>query len=150
MFRVVPPPIIRSEYNCIYSIWYLSDRYCYLPLKRQVAVTVWQIPDAVHTVVFAPDDGWRYHLKHVEQFPDINKLSKLHLVGYIYWNIFAMHGPMKLKFLFLIFHQCSRFILWFSDEFWVRSLFLYFCHSPPNCCTVDLVALIKVFLKCQL
>ena len=31
-FRVVPPPIIRSTNNCIYSIWYLSDRYCYLPL----------------------------------------------------------------------------------------------------------------------
>ena len=23
MFRVVPPPIIRSTYNCIWSIWYL-------------------------------------------------------------------------------------------------------------------------------
>ena len=32
MFRVVPP-IIRSSYNCIYSIWYLSHRYCYLPLS---------------------------------------------------------------------------------------------------------------------
>ena len=32
MFRVVSPPIIRSTYNCIYSIWYLSNRYCYLPL----------------------------------------------------------------------------------------------------------------------
>ena len=32
MFRVVPPPIIRSSNNCVYSIWYLSDRYCYLPL----------------------------------------------------------------------------------------------------------------------
>jgi len=32
MFRVVPPPIIRSTYNCIYSIWYLSNRNCYLPL----------------------------------------------------------------------------------------------------------------------
>jgi hypothetical protein len=32
MFRVVPPPIIRSAYNCIYSIWYLSHHYCYLPL----------------------------------------------------------------------------------------------------------------------
>jgi hypothetical protein len=38
MFRVVPPPIVKS--NCIYSSWYLSNRYCYLPLKRQVAVTV--------------------------------------------------------------------------------------------------------------
>jgi hypothetical protein len=33
VFRVVPPPIIRSVYNCIYSIWYLSHRYCYLPLS---------------------------------------------------------------------------------------------------------------------
>ena len=31
MFRVVPPPIIRSANNCIYIIWYLSHRYCYLP-----------------------------------------------------------------------------------------------------------------------
>jgi len=35
---------------------------------------VWQIPDALDTVVCAPDDGCRYHPKHVEQFPDINKL----------------------------------------------------------------------------
>jgi hypothetical protein len=26
------------------------------------------------TVVCAPDDGWKYHPKHVEQFPDVNKL----------------------------------------------------------------------------
>jgi len=32
MFRLVPPPIIRSAYNCIYNIWYLSHRYYYLPL----------------------------------------------------------------------------------------------------------------------
>jgi hypothetical protein len=35
---------------------------------------VWQISDAVDTVICAPDDGWKYHPKHVEQFPDINKL----------------------------------------------------------------------------
>jgi hypothetical protein len=33
MFWVVLPPIIRSAYNCIYSIWYLSHRCCYLPLS---------------------------------------------------------------------------------------------------------------------
>jgi hypothetical protein len=33
MFRVVLPPIIRSAYNCSYSICYLSHRYCYLPLS---------------------------------------------------------------------------------------------------------------------
>jgi hypothetical protein len=32
MFRAVPPPIIRSANNCVYSIWHLSHRYCYLPL----------------------------------------------------------------------------------------------------------------------
>ena len=42
MFRVVPSPIIRRANNCIYSIWYLSHRYCYLELQLQVAVTVWQ------------------------------------------------------------------------------------------------------------
>jgi hypothetical protein len=33
MFRVVPPSIITSANNCIYSICYLSHRYCYLPLS---------------------------------------------------------------------------------------------------------------------
>jgi len=32
MFRVVPPPIIRSANSRIFSIWYLSHRYCYLLL----------------------------------------------------------------------------------------------------------------------
>jgi hypothetical protein len=31
--RVVLPPIIRSPYTCIYTTWYLSHRYCYLPLS---------------------------------------------------------------------------------------------------------------------
>ena len=33
MFWVVLSPIIRRAYNCIYSIWYLSHRYCYLLLS---------------------------------------------------------------------------------------------------------------------
>jgi len=51
--------------------------------QEQVAVTVWQIPDAVDTVVCAPDDGWWYHPQHVEQFPDKINCVMLHLVGYI-------------------------------------------------------------------
>jgi hypothetical protein len=35
------------------------------------------MPDAVDTVVCAPDDGWKYHPYHVEQFPDINKLCNV-------------------------------------------------------------------------
>jgi len=44
-----------------------------------------QFPDAVDTVVGATDNGWRYHPKHVEQFPDINGAT-LHLVRYILEN----------------------------------------------------------------
>jgi len=56
MFRVVSPPIIRSTNNCIYSIWYWTT------------VTV-------DTVICAPDDGWRNHPKHVDQFTDkINRV----------------------------------------------------------------------------
>jgi len=94
MFRVEPATIFRSANNCIYSIWYLSHRYCYLPLSWKswnrfecavggVALTVGQIPDAVDTVVCAPDDGWRYHPKYVQQFPDKINCVTLHLVGYI-------------------------------------------------------------------
>ena len=32
IFRLVTPPISRSANNCIYSVWYLSHGYCYLPL----------------------------------------------------------------------------------------------------------------------
>jgi hypothetical protein len=41
------------------------------------------IPDAVDTVVCSPEDWWRYHPKHVEQFPDKINCEKLILVGYI-------------------------------------------------------------------
>ena len=73
MFRVVPPSTIKSTNNCIYSIWYLSHRYCYLQC----------VTNAVDKVVCAPDDEWRYHPKHVEQFPDKINCVTLHLVGYI-------------------------------------------------------------------
>jgi len=33
--------------------------------------------DAVDTVVCAPDDGCMYHSKHAEQFPEINKLCNV-------------------------------------------------------------------------
>ena len=88
MFRVVPPPIIRSAYNYLRYLVFVTPLLLpaaimeemelpSLPRYRQVAVTVWQIPDAVDTVVCAPDDGWSYHPKHVEQFPFINKLCKV-------------------------------------------------------------------------
>jgi hypothetical protein len=43
----------------------------------------WDKSGQVVTVVCAPDDGWWYHPKHVEQFPDKINCVTLHLVGYI-------------------------------------------------------------------
>ena len=54
-----------------------SDRFQLFQDSGQIAVTVWQIPDAVDTVVCALDDGRKYHPKHVGQFPDINKLCNV-------------------------------------------------------------------------
>ena len=42
-----------------------------LSLKSSTMATV---PDAVDTVIRAPDDGWRVYPKHVEQFTDKIKL----------------------------------------------------------------------------
>ena len=116
MFRVVPPPIIRSAYNCIYSICICHTvnatcryrgRVGRFPRWRQVTVTVWQTTDAVGTVVCAPDDGWRYYPKHVERFPDINKLCNA-VSCWIYIGIFQyisnkMHGPINVKFTVIMF-----------------------------------------------
>jgi hypothetical protein len=44
---------------------------------------MWQILDAVDRVVCAPDDGWRYNPKYVEQFLDKINCVTLYLVGFI-------------------------------------------------------------------
>jgi hypothetical protein len=52
MFRVVLPPIIRSAYNCIYSIWYLSHCYCYLIVENLDQVWLycgWRTPPIAHS-----------------------------------------------------------------------------------------------------
>jgi hypothetical protein len=95
VFRALPPPIIRSTYNWIYSICYLSTVLLSAAIVEELErssnsstiaalqiITVLQIPDAVDTVVCAPDDGWKYHPKHVEQFPHKINCVTLHLVGY--------------------------------------------------------------------
>ena len=63
MFRVVTPPIIRSTYNC----GAFGTAVPNAPQQRKVAEAVWPVPDAVITVIYAPDDGWSYHPKHVER-----------------------------------------------------------------------------------
>ena len=66
--------------------------------SRQVTVAVLLMPDAVDTVISAPDDGWRYQSKHVERFTDINKLYTVASCWTIIGIYFMMHGPLNVKF----------------------------------------------------
>jgi hypothetical protein len=51
--------------------------------ELELVLSVLWVAYAVDTVVCAPDDGWWYHPKHVEQFPDKINCVTLHLIGYI-------------------------------------------------------------------
>jgi hypothetical protein len=57
------------------------------------------MPDAVDTVIRAPDDGWRYHPKNVEQFTDINKLY----IDASCWTIIDIRYSLLL--------QCDRYFI---------------------------------------
>ena len=63
----------------------------------QVAVTVSLMPDTVETMIRAPDDGWRYHPKHAEQFTDINELYIVASCWIIIATCYTMYGPLNIK-----------------------------------------------------
>jgi hypothetical protein len=115
MFLVVPPPIIRSANNCIYSIWYLSHRYCYLPLSWKS----WNRFERAVGGVCAPDDGGKYHQKHVEQFPDKINCVMLHLVGYI------------LKYALTYLCYLTRY--WLQASWWWHNIVETCCSSIIIC-----------------
>ena len=52
MFRVVSPPIISSTNNCIYSIWYLSNRYYYPLICFGVVADLCQQPHQNRSIQF--------------------------------------------------------------------------------------------------
>jgi len=78
-FRRFFRPSLGAQ-NCTYRVRYWSDKYLTLYVQ-----------------FWAPDDGWKNRLKHVERLTEINKLWS----GASCWlysaNIFAMHGPMNVK-----------------------------------------------------
>ena len=67
--------------NCTYSASYWSDKYLMLYVR-----------------FWAPDDGRKNHLKHVEHLTEINKLRNVASCWLYTANILAMHGPMNVKF----------------------------------------------------
>ena len=70
MFRMLTP-IIRGSYNCNYSFQHWSTESTTIHLCSNSTTQVdgsrpsWPVPEAVLTVVWAPDDGCQ-HPKHVE------------------------------------------------------------------------------------
>jgi hypothetical protein len=108
MFRVVPPPIIRSAYDYPQHLA-LSHRYCYLPLSWKSWNCSWKSWIAAGSSngvtntrcrrysLCAPDDGWRYHPKHVEQFPDINELCKVAFCFICIWIFLRCADPWTLN-----------------------------------------------------
>jgi hypothetical protein len=63
--------------------------------------------DAVDAVVCAPDDGWKYHPKHVEQFPDINKLCNV-VSFWIYIGILLGAHPILHISRIRVKDQCTQ------------------------------------------
>jgi len=116
MFRVIPPPIIRSANNSIYSIWYFSHIYCYLPLS-------WKCWNRFECVV-----GGVRHPQHTQTntrgwleprtFPDgwlEEKNSSLtggrtQNFQFIESRYFGCAIPVSLTSHFIFFFQISNFV----------------------------------------
>ena len=74
--------------NCIYSVRYELDKCLTLYVQ-----------------FWAPDDGRKTRLKHVERLREINKLRKVASCWLKSANILAMHGPMNVKLISFIESQ---------------------------------------------
>jgi hypothetical protein len=149
MFRVVLPPIIRSAYNWIYSIWYLSHHYCYLPLSwkcwNRFECAVGGVRHPQHTQT-APDFGWKYHPKHVEQFPDINKLCDV-ASCWIYEYIGILLGARPILHISRIKFNGAKYVCKASVFFDVVKEFIMCCPFQFVLilwCSADLSLKIKI------
>ena len=86
------------SYMCSWWLVELPPETCrassFAPRQRKVAETVWPVPDAVITVICAPDDGWSYHPKHVEWavYRNIINCIYSHLVGQLFTLIHDARG----------------------------------------------------------
>ena len=74
-FRRVFRPSWAAQ-NCTYSVRYLSDRYCYLLLAWLATGNSIGLTNAWRCMcsIWAPDDGRKNRLKHVERLAQIHKL----------------------------------------------------------------------------
>jgi len=83
--------------DCTYSNKHLSNRYCCLLASKQTAVSVWQMPVAVCTVLNS-DDGRKDRPKLVECHSKIKWIWYIDASSWSYCkNNITMNGPMNVK-----------------------------------------------------
>ena len=97
-------------------------------LSRQVAVTVSLMPDTVDTVMWAPDDVWRFHPKHVEQFADINELYIVPSCCIIIATYYTMLGPLNIK----LQYYCNNYFIMRVPTTTKIEIFWYDLYVPMN------------------
>jgi hypothetical protein len=98
---------------------------------------VWQIPDAVDTVVCASDDWWNYHPKHVEQFPDKNKLCNFASCWICIGILLGAHYILHISRIRVNFNICMHFSSASIYVFIVSVLYNIYCSvgiSIPVSC----------------
>jgi hypothetical protein len=81
------------------------------------------VANAVDTVVCAPDDGWKYHPKYLEHFPDINKLGNVA-------SFWIYIGILLEAHYFLHISRIGVKASWFSTP---TDLTLKNCTFCPHC-----------------
>jgi len=93
------------------------------------------MPDTVDTVIWAPDDGWRYHLKHVAQLTDRNELYIVASCWTVIATYYTMHGHLNIKKWFNLI--CLVFLVFsFLWSFPGRVRILYIqAHPSRHVCT---------------
>jgi hypothetical protein len=92
-FGWYPHPTSGARVNCNYSIWHWSNRTLPSAVAEEPGLRSDSSPTEECSARFdqcqmlwleftrAPDDGWRYHPKYIEQFAGNRKCTKSHLVG---------------------------------------------------------------------
>jgi len=97
MFQTCFPSIIRSSKLHIQR--QVADRPIPLPAGSPVRLAAGStIGLTLYMQFWAPDDGRKNHLKHVERLTEINKLWNVASCWLYSANTLAMHGPMNVKF----------------------------------------------------
>ena len=119
---------------------------------------VWQIPDAVDTGACAPDDGRRYHPKHVEQFPDINKLCNIASCWIYIWIYLRCTDPWTLNLRYIVYKSITSIL---PILFWYCLFHAYFQNylfiTPTNthltyknkivCCSNNFGVIYDIFIQ---